>query len=583
MKQQTHLITKRNEKRIHSQNGEDGIIDCIFAAIGTTNKVAVEIGVSVTAKDKHGNYISTRLENNTAALAEKDWKLYWFDIIDPFVTPKNCTFTNKFLTKDNIVGCFEQNGIPKEFDLLSIDIDSNDYYLRDALRGYSPRVVISEYNGCFDGSVEHIMPYNENYIWPGESDRDYGASLKSLTKQADDLGYDLVYCEKNGVNAFFIRKDINVFKPQTSEEAWVKLWWTRRTRDRETLNNVYSSTLQRICTDDEYETYKDVDIEQVRDILFNTSEYRTLNSEKLRITSPQITFPYTIISVNDRASDNTKRTKSIIPTEFIDDIEFVDGNKTDMQAYFDNNGIKITWDEVASDRKPLPGELGCAASHLNCLKYMVDNNIPNMLVLEDDAIPVENFLSILNNCYNDLPEDYDFLANMEQIYVGELFVKTVADPILIGSQFISKSYLLNSVTKFMLYSYSGAKKILEAYKTYGIYCPIDLFLYDMSRDHVLNGYSTFFGNTLVDPRNQYGSMIDPADVRGNRASMADLPWAQDKEKFNGVLALYESLLGRPADRTGAHYYVTSDFTLREIKNILLNSDEYAERRKTERQ
>lgn len=213
------------EKRVYSQNGEDGVLEHIFDKIGTTNKIAVEIGVSVTAKDENGNYISTEIQNNSAVLSYQNWKLFWFDMIEPYGTPPNCTFVNKFLTKDNIVECFEENNIPKEFDLLSIDIDSNDYYLRDALKGYSPRVVVSEYNGCFDSTIEYIMPYDEDYIWPGESDRTSGVSLKSLAKQADELGYDLVYCESQGVNAFFVRKDINVFKPLTSEQAWVKLYW----------------------------------------------------------------------------------------------------------------------------------------------------------------------------------------------------------------------------------------------------------------------------------------------------------------------------------------------------------------------
>lgn len=216
---------KQHEAQVFSQNGEDGIIRHIFNTIGVTNKVAVEIGVSVTAKDESGKYISLKLENNTAVLSQQDWRLYWFDIIDPYTIPMNCTFTKKFLTKDNIVECFEELNIPKEFDILSIDIDSNDYYLRDALKDYSPRVVISEYNGCFDGSTEYVMAYDEDYIWPGQSDTTYGASLKSLTAQADKLGYDLVYCESRGVNAFFVRKDINVFKKLTSENAWVKLHW----------------------------------------------------------------------------------------------------------------------------------------------------------------------------------------------------------------------------------------------------------------------------------------------------------------------------------------------------------------------
>jgi hypothetical protein len=218
-------LTIQDEKTVYSQNGEDGIIQKIFDVIGTTNKIAAEIGVSATARDESGNEISTRVENNTALLSEKGWKLYWFDIINPYFIPPNCTFVKEFLTKDNIVDCFKKNAIPNQFDLLSIDIDSNDYYLRDALKEYSPRVVVSEYNGHFDGTVKHIMPYDENYSWPGQSDRTYGASLKTISEQADNLGYDLVYCESRGVNAFFVRKDVNVFKSLTSEEAWVKLWW----------------------------------------------------------------------------------------------------------------------------------------------------------------------------------------------------------------------------------------------------------------------------------------------------------------------------------------------------------------------
>lgn len=269
------------EKKVYSQNGEDGIIEHIFSTIGITNKIAVEIGVSVTAKDHNGNYISTHIENNTAALSEKDWKLFWFDIIDPYRIPKNCTFINNRLTKDNIVKCFEDNSIPKEFDLLSIDIDSNDYYLRDALKDYSPRVVISEYNGCFDGTSEYVMEYDENYIWSGFSDRTFGVSLKSLTKQADELGYDLVYCDSRGVNAFFVRKDVNVFKKITSEEAWVKLWWTNSIVNSDRINDIsklYKNILGRKADISGLNHYADSNftIREIGNIFLNSEEYKNL-------------------------------------------------------------------------------------------------------------------------------------------------------------------------------------------------------------------------------------------------------------------------------------------------------------------
>lgn len=205
------------EKKIYSQNGEDGIIEHIFNCIGTTNKIAVEIGVSVS--------VTNTIENNTRYLLDKDWKTYWFDCVDSAYTHPNCTFTNKFLTSSNIIDTFEQLNIPKDMDLLSIDVDGNDYHLRQTLSEYKPRVCIMEYNGCFNGEQEYIMPENNNYMWQGTHQRDFGASLKSYTKQANQFGYDLVYCDKLGVNAFYIRKDINVFPSLTSEQAWVKLCW----------------------------------------------------------------------------------------------------------------------------------------------------------------------------------------------------------------------------------------------------------------------------------------------------------------------------------------------------------------------
>jgi hypothetical protein len=204
---------KEYEKKIHSQNGEDGIIEHIFNTIGTTNKIAVEFGVSAGGGGT---------QTNTRLLAEQGWSTFWYDIEPAKNLPPNCNFTVKMLTPDNIVGAFQEKNIPIDFDLLSIDVDGNDYHLRDALKNYKPRVCIMEYNGYFTGSAEYVMAFDNNYRWKGQ--RNFGASLKSYTLQANQVGYDLVYCDSRGVNAFFIRKDINKFKSKTSEEAFVKIF-----------------------------------------------------------------------------------------------------------------------------------------------------------------------------------------------------------------------------------------------------------------------------------------------------------------------------------------------------------------------
>lgn len=209
---------KEYEKRVTSQQGEDGIIEHIFSKIGTTNKVAVEFGVAATS-----NGTQPGGESNSLNLLNQGWNVYWFDSGSVPNPPMNCVFTQAFLTPENICNYFEQAGVPKSFDLLSVDVDGNDYHLREKLKDYDPRVVIMEYNGSYDGATEYIMPHDDNYRWRG--DTLFGASLKSLTSQANRLGYDLVYCDQRGVNAFYIRKDLNPFPAKTSEEAWVKLFW----------------------------------------------------------------------------------------------------------------------------------------------------------------------------------------------------------------------------------------------------------------------------------------------------------------------------------------------------------------------
>lgn len=207
---------KEFEKKIYSQQGEDGIIEHIFSKIGVTNKIAVEIGVAANWNGPKGS------ECNTYNLAMNGWKTFWFDIMDVDVKPDNCTFVKGMLTADNVLEVFRQQQIPIEFDLLSIDIDGNDYHIREQLEIYRPRVCIQEYNGCYDSNTEYIMPRNDDYVC---NDKLFGASLLSMYNQAQRQGYDLVYCDQRGVNAFFVRKDINPFPPKTSQEAWVKLFW----------------------------------------------------------------------------------------------------------------------------------------------------------------------------------------------------------------------------------------------------------------------------------------------------------------------------------------------------------------------
>ena len=62
---------------------------------------------------------------------------------------------------DNIVDHFKTFDVKKTFDLLSVDTDSYDFFMLEAilLANYTPRVIIVEYNANFEiTEAKSIMP-----------------------------------------------------------------------------------------------------------------------------------------------------------------------------------------------------------------------------------------------------------------------------------------------------------------------------------------------------------------------------------------------------------------------------------------
>jgi hypothetical protein len=195
----------KHEYQVFSQFGEDGIIQEIFNRIGTTNKYFIEFGV------EYG------LESNTTNLLYKDWKGLWiegskkyYDIINTkfsdLIGSGQLTVKNEFITAENIESIFKAGGAPAELDLLSIDIDYNDYYVWKAITNYNPRVVILEYNATFRPDTHFVVKYNATRWWDKTSF--FGASLLAYQLLAEEKGYYLVGCSFAGTNAFFVRKDL---------------------------------------------------------------------------------------------------------------------------------------------------------------------------------------------------------------------------------------------------------------------------------------------------------------------------------------------------------------------------------------
>ncbi|MCP4006999.1 MAG: FkbM family methyltransferase [bacterium] len=196
-----------NEFSVYSQNGEDGLLLHLFDAIGTHDRRFIEFGI--------GN----PLECNTAHLAlDFGWRGL---LIDPYssqveaaqrvhIEGQRVGVVREMLTPQNINGVFTANGFAGEIDLLSVDVDGNDYWLWEAISVVQPRVVVAEYNASMGPDEALTTPYDENFDryqnhalgWY------HGASLAALASLGRAKGYTLVACESSGFNAFFVRDDL---------------------------------------------------------------------------------------------------------------------------------------------------------------------------------------------------------------------------------------------------------------------------------------------------------------------------------------------------------------------------------------
>jgi hypothetical protein len=191
------------ERRVYSQNGEDGILQEILRRVGVTNKIFVEFGVE------------SGIECNCARLAiEEGWSGLFLEADETFFRQLHQRYRERSavrcvparVTSGNIESLLADAAIPREFDVLSIDIDGNDYWVWSAIESWRPRVVIIEYNAAFPPPRKWVMSENPEHRW--DHTNYYGASLASLVALGRKKGYTLVATDSTGVNSFFVRDDL---------------------------------------------------------------------------------------------------------------------------------------------------------------------------------------------------------------------------------------------------------------------------------------------------------------------------------------------------------------------------------------
>jgi len=197
--------------RVFSQFDEDGVILFCLAVAGTGTRRFVDIGSGdgVTASNTanlalnlgfHGLFVDAREPE-----IDRGRRFY---AGHPDTRERPPVFVTGFVTRENVNHLVRGAGFEGEIDLLSIDIDGNDYWIFEALECVRPRLVCIETHTEL-GLDDFVAPYDPAFDWrrapPGTQ---IGASPLTTTRLAERLGYRLVGANLYGFNTLYLRNDL---------------------------------------------------------------------------------------------------------------------------------------------------------------------------------------------------------------------------------------------------------------------------------------------------------------------------------------------------------------------------------------
>lgn len=196
---------------VFSQFEEDGLILFILAVIGIKHERFIEIGSDDGLNSNCANlalnlgWPGLFIDGNQRSISRGQY--FYKRYPNPFGDKP--VFHTGIVTRENINSIIESSGYAGEVDVLSIDIDGNDYWIWDALTVVQPRIVIIETHIIYGGR-DIVVPYDPLYVFPGRHPQYHGASPIAMIKLGKKKGYRLIGSNRLGFNFIFLRNDEGV-------------------------------------------------------------------------------------------------------------------------------------------------------------------------------------------------------------------------------------------------------------------------------------------------------------------------------------------------------------------------------------
>ena len=221
------------EVTVFSQWGEDGILDylCDIAMLDRPN--VLELGAGNFEECNSRFLVENRLANSVLVDARNDlipyvksagvyWKTHMLAI-------------NSWITPETIRGIqSDAKAFLGHIDIVSIDIDGNDYWVMNEFDFSDLTIVVAEYNPLFGSVFPVTIPRDDSFIRSDahHSNLYYGVGILAWVKFFEARGFALAGTNKVGSNAFFIRSHLISkldFVPNADLTAYTN-WGVRESR-----------------------------------------------------------------------------------------------------------------------------------------------------------------------------------------------------------------------------------------------------------------------------------------------------------------------------------------------------------------
>ncbi|HEX8071231.1 MAG TPA: hypothetical protein VF546_14845 [Pyrinomonadaceae bacterium] len=202
-------------RRVYSNFGEEEIIRRLVAALPPARRPETAVDLGAGDGVRH---------SNTHALFNAGWRglaveadaRRAYRLARTYRNHPHVSFCRCRVTPHNVVALLNAYEIEPEFGVLSLDIDSYDYWVLDALLGaFRPRLVVTEINEKIPPPIRFVVNYDPGFRLQHHF---YGHSIQSLAELSARHGYALVELEYN--NAFLAPLEHAPAPPLAPAEAY---------------------------------------------------------------------------------------------------------------------------------------------------------------------------------------------------------------------------------------------------------------------------------------------------------------------------------------------------------------------------